>query len=87
MCFLRKRWISRQAAALKDGNAKNKAGGISTYKVLVSLEKQHLDTSHEKHKLVPGMQVIAEINEGQRTVLEYLLSPLQKAVRESGRER
>jgi HlyD family secretion protein len=33
------------------------------------------------------MQVIAEINEGQRTVMEYLLSPVQKTIRESARER
>ena len=39
------------------------------------------------YKLVPGMQVTAEVNQGKRTVLEYLLSPLQKTVRESGRER
>lgn len=38
-------------------------------------------------QLMPGMQVVAEINQGKRTVLEYLLSPVQKAVQEAGRER
>jgi HlyD family secretion protein len=33
------------------------------------------------------MQVVAEINQGKRTVLEYLLSPVQKTVSEAGRER
>jgi hemolysin D len=33
------------------------------------------------------MQVVAEINQGKRSVLEYLLSPVQKAVSEAGRER
>jgi HlyD family secretion protein len=33
------------------------------------------------------MQVTAEINLGSRTVLEYLLSPVQKTVHEAGRER
>jgi HlyD family secretion protein len=33
------------------------------------------------------MQVIAEIHQGQRTVMEYLLSPVQKAFQEAGRER
>jgi HlyD family secretion protein len=32
------------------------------------------------------MQVSAEINLGERSVLEYLLSPVQKAVQEAGRE-
>jgi hemolysin D len=35
----------------------------------------------------PGMQVVAETTQGKRTVLEYLLSPVQKAVAEAGRER
>jgi hemolysin D len=33
------------------------------------------------------MQVIAEIRLGDRTVLEYLLSPGRKAFHEAGRER
>jgi len=34
----------------------------------------------------PGMQVNAEIHLGTRTVLEYLLSPLQNVAHEAGRE-
>jgi hemolysin D len=33
------------------------------------------------------MQVAAEINLGTRTVLEYVLSPVQKAFHDAGRER
>ncbi len=33
------------------------------------------------------MQVVAEIHQGRRTVMEYLLSPVQKAFHEAGRER
>ena len=32
-------------------------------------------------------QVVAEIHLGERTVMDYLLSPVQKTVREAGRER
>ena len=39
------------------------------------------------HSLTPGMQVSAEINLGDRTVLEYILSPVRKAFHEAGRER
>ena len=35
----------------------------------------------------PIMQVAAEINLGTRSVLEYMLSPVQKAWHEAGRER
>jgi HlyD family secretion protein len=40
-----------------------------------------------KYRLAPGMQVTAEVNLGSRTVLEYLLSPVQKTVHEAGREK
>jgi HlyD family secretion protein len=33
------------------------------------------------------MQVVAEIREGRRTVMQYLLSPLQGALHDSARER
>lgn len=58
-----------------------------TYKALVSLDSQVLHSQGEKFKLVPGMQVIVEINQGKRTVMEYLLSPVQKALHDGGRER
>ena len=58
------------------------------YRAIVELQAQELrTTSGEELKLVPGMQVIAEINQGQRSVMDYLLSPVSKALRESGRER
>jgi len=57
------------------------------YKGTVTLDAQYLDSDGTRYKLQPGMQVAAEINLGQRTVLEYLLSPVQKAFHEAGRER
>jgi HlyD family secretion protein len=53
----------------------------------VSLKEQQLTADGKQYKLVPGMQVVAEINEGKRTVMEYLLSPVQKTILESGHER
>jgi hypothetical protein len=43
--------------------------------------------SGESFKLNPGMQLSAEIHQNQRTVLEYLLSPVQKVKHEAARER
>ncbi len=68
------------------GNSNDKAAA-SIYKALVSLDKQQLTVDKSQFKLVAGMQVTAEINQGKRTVLEYLLSPLEKTVRESAHER
>lgn len=59
-----------------------------TYKALIALNTQALKSpSGEQLKLAPGMQVIVEINQGQRSVMEYLLSPVQKVAQEAGRER
>ena len=42
-------------------------------------------TARACHRL--SMQVSAEINLGTRTVLQYLLSPIQKTLHEAWRER
>ncbi len=57
------------------------------FKALVSLDRQTLSAGSESLRLVAGMQVVAEVREGRRTVLEYLLSPIQGALHDSGRER
>lgn len=57
------------------------------YKAIVSLNSQILEAEGKKLRLVPGMQVVAEINQGSRTVMKYLLSPVRKTLDESGHER
>ena len=61
---------------------------VATYKARVKLDQQVLSDPQGKALVItPGMQVVAEINQGKRTVLEYLLSPIQRASSESLRER
>lgn len=67
--------------------AEDPANGILRYKALVRLDAQQLELDDTKLKLAAGMQVVAEIHQGYRTVMEYLLSPVQKAWLEAGRER
>ena len=58
------------------------------YKALIRLQSQSLDTTQAKGlALESGMQVVAEIHQGSRSVMEYLLSPVQKAAHEAARER
>lgn len=59
----------------------------AVYKVSVALDNQHLEMSGLRFALGAGMQVMAEIRLGRRTVAEYLLSPVQQAWHEAGRER
>lgn len=57
------------------------------FKALVELDSQALAVDNKRFDLRAGMQVVAEVNQGRRTVLEYLLSPVKKAVFEAARER
>ena len=40
----------------------------------------------EKYRLIPGMEVQAEIKVGKRRIIEYILYPLIKALDESIKE-
>lgn len=85
----------RQVSA--DSSAAGNAGGAPVksepmspplfYRVLVALDRDHVARDGARFALLPGMQVNAEIHLGTRSVLEYLLSPIQKVVHEAGRER
>lgn len=57
------------------------------YKAIVQVDTQYLETDDQKMRLTPGMEAMVEIHQGRRTVMEYLLSPVQKAWQEAGRER
>jgi HlyD family secretion protein len=80
------------ADAQSEEEARDKASAANAqrplrYKALVSLTTKALEMDGRTYPLSAGMQTTAEILLGQRSVAEYLLSPLQKAWHESGRER
>ncbi|ABD70428.1 Type I secretion membrane fusion protein, HlyD [Rhodoferax ferrireducens T118] len=80
--------ISADSSANDPQKATAMGQSPQSYKALVKLASQELRASNgEVLKLTPGMVVQAEIHQGQRTVLEYLLSPVQKVAQEAGRER
>ena len=70
-----------------NANQKSDANNSLNYRALVALNASQLEAQGLRYKLIPGMQVAAEINLGNRSVIEYLLSPIQKTVYEAGRER
>jgi HlyD family secretion protein len=61
--------------------------GPLAYRALVDLKSQSLDAERERYRITSGMQVAGEIHLGTRSILEYVLSPVQKAWHEAGRER
>jgi HlyD family secretion protein len=61
--------------------------GPLAFRAIVELAGQELVADGEHYALQPGMQVASEIHLGTRSILEYVLSPVQKAFQEAGRER
>lgn len=62
-----------------------KRGAI--FPATLTLAATQIDVDGKPIRLSPGMNVTAEIKTGKRRVIEYLLSPVQKAGTESLRER
>jgi hemolysin D len=58
-----------------------------SYMARVALDRSWIDTEAGRTALGPGMTVTAEIYTGRRRIISFLLSPLQRTVRESGHER
>ena len=61
--------------------------GVSTYPATLTLERRHMQVDGKAVAISPGMNVTAEIKTGQRRIIEFLLSPIVKAGKESLRER
>ncbi len=80
--------VSADSLANDPQKAASQGQSPQSYKALVRLGSQDLRAPDgEVLKLTPGMVVQAEIHQGRRTVLEYLLSPVQKVAQEAARER
>jgi HlyD family secretion protein len=83
-------YLSADAADSTDEGASSNPGNDGKplrYRALVSLKSMLLERDGEVYPLAAGMQTSAEIRLGDRTVMEYLLSPVRKAWHEAGRER
>jgi len=57
------------------------------YPTRVSMDRSTMQIEGTQVNLSPGMAVTVEIRTGQRRIIEYLLSPLLKSMKESLRER
>jgi HlyD family secretion protein len=68
-------------------SGRDRPTGPLAFRALIDLKQHHLTADGERYSLAPGMQVIGEIKLGERTVLDYLLSPVRKAFHEAARER
>ena len=76
---------ARIVQVTQDAVQDEKRGAI--FLATVRMDAAHIDVDGKKVALSPGMNLTAEIKTGQRRVIDYLLSPIQRAGRESLRER
>ena len=79
--------VLRISADSTERQSGDPARAALAYRALVELTAQELRAGDTAHALLPGMQLTAEIRLADRTILEYLLSPVQKIAAEAGRER
>ena len=61
--------------------------GLPYYRIRIETEKDRFEKNGQIFRLFPGTQVLASIQTGQRTVLEYLLDPFIGTMSEALRER
>lgn len=71
--------VSDDAASIEDVGL--------VYPTRVSMDRSTVQVEGKQVNLSPGMAVTVEIKTGKRRIIEYLLSPLLKSVKESLRER
>lgn len=57
------------------------------FNIILSIDKRTLKTEQKAIPLTAGMAVTAEIKTGMRSVMSYLLSPLEESLNESLKER
>jgi hemolysin D len=75
------------AAARREAPAGGDAAVAGAFVARIALPAQSLVFDGAALPLAAGMQVAAEIRLGERSVLEYLLAPMQKAWHDAARER
>ena len=61
--------------------------GIPYYKVRIETEEDRFSKGDQQYRLFPGMQVVASIHTGTRTVLEYLTGLILGSLDEARKER
>lgn len=75
----RVRSISRDAMQDKDLGL--------VYVATIVLDRSHVDANGRRYTLSPGLAATVDIRTGTRSIISYLLSPLQSTMSQAGRER
>jgi hemolysin D len=57
------------------------------YAARVHLDRSQMDKGDRRVSLTPGMAVTADIRTGERSIMSYLISPIEEARQQAGHER
>jgi hemolysin D len=79
-------YLRGKVLAISNDSVPSKTNGLQ-YVVRVELPGNQMAVGRRKLQLTPGMQVVAEIRTGRRTVADYFFSPLLETAGQSMRER
>lgn len=76
------------AGSVRDDNGRPVQPGL-VYAARISLARAPGDPARHSlcDRIQPGMSVQAEIKTGRRRIIQYLISPIRRAVSEARRER
>ena len=61
--------------------------GSPYYKVMVQTDMSYFEKGKARYNLLPGMQVVVNIQTGQRKVFEYFFDPFLASMRDALQER
>jgi hemolysin D len=59
----------------------------AVFTAVLKLDRAHIDVNGRATSIAPGMNLTAEVKTGQRRVIDYVLSPVQRHSEEGMRER
>lgn len=79
--------IRARVSVLSGDAVTDEKTGTTFYPATLSLLQKHMNVDGKKVSISPGMNVTAEIKTGKRRVIEYLISPIERARHDSLRER
>lgn len=79
--------VMQEAKAQTDSSGKPIVTGGAVFPATLTLAQGSINVDGKAIRLMPGMNVTAEIKTGKRRVIDYLLSPVQSHTSESLRER
>ena len=84
--FTRFGWVPGHLTRISADATEDKDLGL-IYKATIELDKKSLWVNGNEMPLEPGMQVVAEVKTGKRTLLSFLLSPVLEALDNVGKQR